>query len=144
MVIDITLGATAGIAAFPGCQAVSWRLRRLLTSAAADGAPRGRYRRSGNPGPGPEPSRPELTAQAASSPDDGINMYVISIRNVHARQVVAGFAATMPSLDGLWRQVDQALADVPALGAVIARLTAELAEARQALSEVPGGDRDDA
>ena len=28
--------------------------------------------------------------------------------------------------------------------AVIARLTAELAEARQALSEVPGGDQDDA
>jgi hypothetical protein len=73
-------------------------------------------------------------------------MYLVSIRNAHARQVVAGFAATMPALDGLWQQVDCALADVPVLGAVIARLTAELADARdrlQSLPETRGGERDD-
>jgi hypothetical protein len=44
--------------------------------------------------------------------------------------MIEGFAATMPSLGGHWQQLDSALADVPALAAVIARLTAELADAR--------------
>jgi hypothetical protein len=43
---------------------------------------------------------------------------------------VAGFAATTPALSELWQQVDRALADVPALGAIVARLTAELADTR--------------
>jgi hypothetical protein len=57
-------------------------------------------------------------------------MVAVYIRSEHARLVVAGFAASTPSLGELWQQVDQALADVPALGSVLARLTAELASAR--------------
>jgi hypothetical protein len=44
--------------------------------------------------------------------------------------MVAGFAAATPTLSPLWQQVDRALADVPALGSVVARLTAELAGSR--------------
>jgi predicted DNA-binding ribbon-helix-helix protein len=51
-------------------------------------------------------------------------------RNDHARHLIAGFAAEMPAASELWSQVDRALADVPALGAVIGRLAAELADTR--------------
>ena len=70
----------------------------------------------------------------------GINLVAVYTRNEHARLVVAGFAASTPSLAELWQQLDQALADVPVLGSVVARLTAELAslQARPGLS---GGDR---
>jgi hypothetical protein len=44
--------------------------------------------------------------------------------------MVAGFAATTPALSELWQQIDRALSDIPALGAIIARLTAELADTR--------------
>jgi hypothetical protein len=57
-------------------------------------------------------------------------MLDVYARNDHARRVVAGFATEMPSLSRLWQQVDRALADVPALGAACARLTAELAGTR--------------
>ncbi len=63
-------------------------------------------------------------------PGAGINMVAVYVRNEHARQMVAGFAATISSLGDFWQQVDRALADVPALGSVVARLTAELAGAR--------------
>ena len=38
--------------------------------------------------------------------------------------------SVLPVASALWNQVDDALADVPAMGAVIGRLTAELAETR--------------
>jgi hypothetical protein len=72
-----------------------------------------------------------------------INMVAVYIRNQHARLVVAGFAASTPSLGELWQQLDRALADVPALGSLIARLTAELAS-QQGRPRLPGGDRHDA
>jgi hypothetical protein len=59
-----------------------------------------------------------------------ITMLVVYARNDAARRMVAGFAAATPTLSPLWRQLDRALADVPALGSVIAQLTAELAGAR--------------
>jgi hypothetical protein len=52
------------------------------------------------------------------------------LRNAHARQVVAGFAATLPSLDVLWEQVHSALDDVPTLGSAVSRLATDLASAR--------------
>jgi hypothetical protein len=36
----------------------------------------------------------------------------------------------MPAASQLWAEADRALADIPALGAVITRLAAELADAR--------------
>ena len=64
------------------------------------------------------------------TPGADINMFDVYARNDHARRMVAGFAAEMPSLSRLWQQVDRALADVPTLGTAYARLTAELAGAR--------------
>jgi len=72
-----------------------------------------------------------------------IDMVAIHTRNQQARLIVAGIAAAMPSLGELWEQLDQALADVPALGSVVAQLTAELASL-QGRPGLPGGDRHDA
>jgi hypothetical protein len=69
-----------------------------------------------------------------------IDMVAIYLRNKHARLIVAGFEASMPSLAELWQQLDRALADVPALGSVVARLTAELAS-QQDCPGLPGGDQ---
>jgi hypothetical protein len=51
-------------------------------------------------------------------------------RNDIARDIVAGFAAATPSLEGLWRYVDSALADVPAVLAELGRVRGELAAVR--------------
>ncbi len=65
-----------------------------------------------------------------STPEPAISLHVIYVRNDNARQIIAGFASAMPIASEMWEQVDRALADVPAMGAVIARLTAELAGTR--------------
>ena len=65
-----------------------------------------------------------------SAPETSINLHVIYVRNDNALRIIAGFRATLPAMSEIWEQVDRALADVPAMGAVIARLTAELAGSR--------------
>jgi hypothetical protein len=65
-----------------------------------------------------------------NAPEPGTSLHLIYARNDHARRVIAGFASAMPAASELWQQVDRALSDVPALGAVIARLSAELSDAR--------------
>ena len=65
-----------------------------------------------------------------NAPGLGISLHLIYARNDHARRVIAGFASAMPAASEMWEQVDRALADVPAMGAVIARLSAELADTR--------------
>lgn len=65
-----------------------------------------------------------------NAPGPGTSLHVVFARNDHARRVIAGFASAMPAASEMWQQVDRALADVPALGAVIARLSAELADTR--------------
>ena len=65
-----------------------------------------------------------------SAPDPGMSLHVIYARNDHARQVISGFKSALPAASELWSQVDRALADVPALGAAIGRLSAELADTR--------------
>jgi hypothetical protein len=47
-----------------------------------------------------------------------------------ARVIMAGTAAELPAASDLWEEVDRSLADVPAMGAVIARLSDELAATR--------------
>jgi hypothetical protein len=59
-----------------------------------------------------------------------INLPVIYARNDTARRMVAGFMSALPAMSGMWQQLDRALTDVPAMGAIIARLTAELADTR--------------
>lgn len=59
-----------------------------------------------------------------------IDLFAVYARNDNARRVVAGLSAATPALGDVWQQLDRALDDVPALGAIAARLTAELAGTR--------------
>jgi hypothetical protein len=54
----------------------------------------------------------------------------ITTRNDIARDIVAGFAATTPTLAGAWRLIDTALADIPSVLAHLERVRAELAAVR--------------
>ena len=50
----------------------------------------------------------------------------ITTRNDIARNIVAGFAAVTPTLAGVFRLIDTALADLPAVLAELGRTRAEL------------------
>jgi hypothetical protein len=65
-----------------------------------------------------------------SAPESGINLEAAYARNDIARRIVAQAASALPATSELWSQVDRALADVPALGAVIGRLAGQLADTR--------------
>lgn len=59
-----------------------------------------------------------------------MSLEAVYARNDVARRIVAQAASALPGAAELWNQVDGALADVPALGAVIGRLVGELADTR--------------
>lgn len=65
-----------------------------------------------------------------SAPEPGVSLHAIYARNDHARQIITEFASAMPIAPEAREQLEHALADVPAMGAVIARLAAELADTR--------------
>jgi hypothetical protein len=65
-----------------------------------------------------------------SVPESGISLEMVYARNDIARRIVAQAVSVLPAASALWSQVDDALADVPTLGAVIGRLAAELVETR--------------
>jgi hypothetical protein len=54
----------------------------------------------------------------------------ITTRNDIARDIIAGFAAVTPHLAGIWRILDQALTDLPAVLADLGRARAELEAVR--------------
>jgi hypothetical protein len=54
----------------------------------------------------------------------------ITTRNDIARDIIAGFTSAAPTLAGVFRFVDSALADVPAVLAELQRTRAELEAAR--------------
>ena len=54
----------------------------------------------------------------------------ITTRNDIARDIIAGFAAVTPSIVGVWRLIDTALADLPAVLADLGRARAELEAVR--------------
>ena len=54
----------------------------------------------------------------------------ITIRNDIARDIIAGFAAVTPTLAGVFRLIDTALADLPAVLAELGRTRAELEAVR--------------
>jgi hypothetical protein len=54
----------------------------------------------------------------------------ITTRNDVARDIIAGFAAVTPTLAGVWRLIDTALADMPAVLADLRRARAELEAVR--------------
>lgn len=51
-----------------------------------------------------------------------INLLEISNRAENARHIIAGLSLSAPTLADLWRQVDDALSDIPALISELARL----------------------
>ena len=63
-------------------------------------------------------------------PHVNIDLEETATRNDTARHIVAGFSAEMPTLAEIWRYLEAALRDVPALSAEIARLSADLLNAR--------------
>jgi hypothetical protein len=65
-----------------------------------------------------------------SVPESGIRLEAVYARNDIARRIVAQAVSVLPAASALWSQVDDALADVSALGAVIGRLAAQLADTR--------------
>jgi hypothetical protein len=58
------------------------------------------------------------------------NLPEITARNDIARDIIAGFASVTPALAGVFRFIDSALADVPALLAELRRARAELKAVR--------------
>jgi len=62
-------------------------------------------------------------------PNSRAGIEEITARNHEARHVIAGFAAEMPALAAIWRQLDTALADSLTLCAEIGRLSTDLAAA---------------
>ena len=54
----------------------------------------------------------------------------ITTRNDIARDIIAGFAAVTPTLAGVFRLIDTALADLPAVLADLSRARAELEAVR--------------
>ena len=54
----------------------------------------------------------------------------ITTRNDVARDIIAGFAAVTPTLAGVWRLIDRALADLPAALADLRRARTELEAVR--------------
>ena len=54
----------------------------------------------------------------------------ITTRNDIARDIIAGFAAVTPTLTGVFRLIDTALADLPAVLADLGRARAELESVR--------------
>jgi len=59
-----------------------------------------------------------------------IDLDEVTNRNETARHVVAGFSTAMPTLAEIWRLLEDALSDVPALSTEVARLFAEIQHAR--------------
>jgi hypothetical protein len=68
--------------------------------------------------------------ELVNAPESGISLGAIYARNDIARRIVAAAASVLPAASPLWGQVDDALADVPAMGAVIGRLATQLADTR--------------
>ncbi len=59
-----------------------------------------------------------------------IDLQLISVRNEHAHQIVAGFASSIPALSYFWRYLDNALDDAVVLSAQLTELSAELERTR--------------
>lgn len=59
-----------------------------------------------------------------------INLLEVSTRAEHARHIITGFSLVAPTLADLWRQVNEALSDVPILTTEVTSLRARLTACR--------------
>lgn len=66
------------------------------------------------------------------TPDQDMNIDLEGViaRSNAAQHIVAGFAAGMPTLEQIWRYLEEVFNDVPVLAAEITRLAAELKSSR--------------
>jgi CelD/BcsL family acetyltransferase involved in cellulose biosynthesis len=71
-----------------------------------------------------------VIATTDRTPPPIVDLQEAATRNRAARRIVAGFSAALPTLEEIWRQLEAALADTPALSAEITRLRAELHDTR--------------
>jgi hypothetical protein len=65
-----------------------------------------------------------------TSSTETINLLEVSTRAEHARQIITGFSLSAPILADLWRQVNDALSDIPVLTTEITGLRARLTACR--------------
>jgi hypothetical protein len=65
-----------------------------------------------------------------------VNPLEAATRAFIARNIIAGFSFAFPALAAFWHQVDNALADVPALAAEITRLNARITACRLARADL--------
>ena len=63
-------------------------------------------------------------------PSTTINLLEAGTRARNARHIIDGFSIVFPTVASFWRQIDDALADTPALTAEIVHLRARLTENR--------------
>ena len=63
-------------------------------------------------------------------PEPIIDLQQIRTRNAHARHIVAGCASALPTLAGMWHELDDALTDAATLAAQLTRLSADLERTR--------------
>ena len=63
-------------------------------------------------------------------PEPITDLQQISTRNTHARHIIAGCASALPTLAGMWHELDDALTDTATLAAQITRLSADLERTR--------------
>ena len=70
----------------------------------------------------------------------------VTTRNDAARQIVAGFSTTLPTLSGYWQTIDTALTDIADLAATLARIRLDyanlVAAARATLGSHDEGEDD--
>jgi CelD/BcsL family acetyltransferase involved in cellulose biosynthesis len=60
-----------------------------------------------------------VIATTDRTPPPIVDLQEAATRNRAARRIVAGFSAALPTLEEIWRQLEAALADTPALSAEI-------------------------
>ena len=65
-----------------------------------------------------------------TNPRSDFDLQQITIRNAHARHIVAGCVSALPMLADMWRELDDALTDMVALAAQVTRLSADLERTR--------------
>jgi outer membrane murein-binding lipoprotein Lpp len=76
-----------------------------------------------------------------TNPSPDFDPQQISTRNTHARHIVAGCASALPTLAGMWRELDDALSDTATLAAQVTRLSAQLERTRLDAANLRGAMR---
>jgi hypothetical protein len=81
--------------------------------------------------PGAQPrTSEEVITTTESVHHPVVDLQEAASRNQHARQVIAGFSTSLPTLADIWQQLETALADTPALSTEISELRTELRDTR--------------